>query len=490
MHTRTRILSVQAAAALAAALLVGPPTTAQEPISTLYAIRGGRVFTVTGPVIDSGTVLVRNGVIEAVGADLTVPPDALVIDATGLNVYPGLIDMGNAAPIDTGDEPAAAGARGAFGGGGGRGGGGSGEQFATLEDAERAKRETILQPHFMAAANLRTGSDAQQALASAGITTVLAVPSSGIFKGQSALVNVLVAPDDPQISAIADYRKGLAVVKSPVASHIDMGGRGGGQGYPASLLGTIAFTRQELLNAQWQRDAVAHYERTGRGQRPLVEPPLTALEPVLTGELRAAFDANLAREIDRALAVAAEFGLDPILVGAAEADARTDEIKAADASVIFSLNLPGAGSGRGGRAGGGGFGGRGGGASPSLRQMLAEENAPKIPAALAAAGIPFAFTSGGLSPADFVQSARRIVGDGGLSADQALRALTIDAATLAGAADRTGSLEAGKIANLLVTEGDLLTDGRVRHVFIDGQPVEITAAPATPATGRGRGGGR
>jgi hypothetical protein len=487
MLNRTRILIVQTSAALVAALVLGPIALA-TPQSLTYAVRGGRVFTAAGAPIDNGTVVLRDGVIQDVGPNVTVPAHAIVIDATGLNVYPGLIDMANDAPIDPGDAAPPQAGRGG-GGGGGRGGGGGAQQFDNREDAERAKRAAILQADLMAAQNLRTESDDQNQLASAGITTVLAVPSGGIFKGQSALVNVLVAPDDPQIGAIADYRAGLAVVRSPVASHINMGGRGGGQGYPQSLLGTIAFTRQELLNAQWQRDAEAHYARVGgRGPRPLVEPPLNALKPVLARELPAAFDADSAREIDRALALAAEFNLDPIIVGGQGASARTSELAAAKARVILSLNLPG-GGGRGG--GGGGGGGRGGGGGqPSLSQLKTQRDAPGIPAKLAAAGVPFAFTSGGASPADFIRNAGRVVNEGGLSVDAALRALTLDAAQLAGAADRTGSLEKGKAANVVVTDGDLFAGGRVRHVFIDGYPVEIPP-PAPTATGRGgRGGGR
>ena len=120
----------------------------------------------------------------------------------------------------------------AAGGGGGRGGGAApgAPTFATLEEAERAKRAAIMRPHFLAADNLRPGTPALQPLANAGVTTVLAVPSQGIFKGQSALVNVAIPPDDPQISTLADYRSGLAVVKSPVAMHVNMSGRGGGAG--------------------------------------------------------------------------------------------------------------------------------------------------------------------------------------------------------------------------------------------------------------------
>jgi imidazolonepropionase-like amidohydrolase len=486
MRTRTHILTVQAAAALIAALTLSP-TTSATPAGFAYAVTGGRVHTVSGEPIDNGTVIIRDGVIEAVGAGLAAPADAVVVDVNGMNVYPGLIDMENDAPIEPADDAAAN--QGGGGGRGGRGGGAGAQQFPTREEAERAKRAAILQPNRSAARHLRTESDEQRQLASAGITTVLAIPPDGIFRGQSALVNVLVAPDDPQISEIADYRKGLAVVRSPVASHINMAGRGGGQGYPQSLLGTIAFTRQELANAVWQRDAEAAFAKNGgRGQRPLIEPALDALQPVLARQLPAAFDAGEAREIDRALAMAAEFNLDPIIVGGQGAAKRTAELLGAKARVFLSLNLPGAGGGRGGRGGGGG-GGRGGGGAQSLSALTQAQDAPKVPAALAAAGVPFAFASDGLqNPADFVRNAGRIVSDGGLPMAAALRALTLDAARLAGADGQVGSIEKGKIANLVVAEGDLLSGGRVRHVFIDGRPIDIVA-PA-PATGRGgRGGG-
>jgi imidazolonepropionase-like amidohydrolase len=481
---RTRLLIITATAALSAALLAGPiDATSAAPI---YAIRGARVFTAAGAPLENATVVLRDGVIADVGAGLTAPPDAIVIDGAGLNVYPGLIDMANSAPFggDDNADPQAGGR----GGRGGRGGGEQASQFSTLEEAERAKREAILRPHYMAAANLSASGPALGQLASAGVTTVLAVPSQGIFKGQSALVNVVLAPDDPQISTIADYRRGLAVVKSPVASHINMAGRGGGQGYPQSLLGTIAFTRQGLLDAEWQRDAQAHYQKGGgRGPRPVVDPALDALVPVLSRELPAAFDASEAREIDRALAIASQFKLDPIVVGALGAGERTAELSKAKARVILSLNLPGQGRGGGAGAGGGG-GGRGGGGAQSLRALQEQQNAPKIPAALATAGIPFAFTSGGQTAGDFVRTVGRVIKEGGLAPDIALRALTIEAARIARASDRTGSIEKGKIGNVIVVEGDLFDGGRIRHVFVDGNPVTLEAPPAQGQTGRGRGG--
>jgi hypothetical protein len=470
---------VQGAAVLAATLTF--TLTGGAAQSLTYAIRGAKIVTVSGETIPNGTVLIRDGVIQAVGASVTVPADAVVTDGTGLTVYPGFIDMASSAPLEATAPAAPAGGR-AGGGGGGRGGGGGDEgTFATREEAERAKRAAILRPDYQAAQNLLESSEGLSAMAQAGITSVLAVPSQGIFKGQSALVNTVYPADDPQISTVADYRRGLAVVKAPVAQHVNVGGRGGGTGYPNSLLGTIAFTRQGFMDAQWQRDATAIYEKTGgRGPRPLVEPSLDALKPALAKEMPTAFDASAAREIDRALIMANDFGLDPIIIGGAEAGKRIADLQKAKARVILSVNFQGGG-------GGGGRGGGGGGAA----NLQALADAPKTAAALAQANIPFAFTGGGaLAPSAFLANVTRTVKDGGLPAATALRALTLDAARVAGASDRLGSIEQGKIANIVVMEGEMFeANARVRHVFIDGRPVEI--AGATPAPGRGaRGGGR
>ncbi|MCC7184666.1 MAG: amidohydrolase family protein [Acidobacteria bacterium] len=471
---------VQGAAVLAATLTFTLTSGAASQGLT-YAIRGAKIVTVSGDTIPNGTVLIRDGVIQSVGATVTIPSDAVVTDGTGLTVYPGFIDMSSSAPLEATAPAAAPGGR--AGGGGGRGGGGGDETFTSREEAERAKRAAILRPDYQAEQNLVESSEGLSAMAQAGITSVLAVPSQGIFKGQSALVNTAYPADDPQISTVADYRRGLAVVKAPVAQHVNVGGRGGGTGYPNSLLGTIAFTRQGFMDAQWQRDATAIYQKTGgRGPRPLVEPSLDALKPALAKEMPTAFDASAAREIDRALIMANDFGLDPIIVGGSEAAKRIAELQKAKARVILSVNFQGGG-------GGGGRGGGGGGGQTAM-QALAE--APKTAARLAEANIPFAFTGGGvLQPSAFLANVTRTVKDGGLPPATALRALTLDAARVAGAADRLGSIEQGKIANIVVMEGEMFeANARVRYVFIDGRPVEITgAAPAAPARG-GRGGGR
>jgi imidazolonepropionase-like amidohydrolase len=325
-----------------------------------------------------------------------------------------------------------------------------------------------------------------QRLAAAGITSVLAVPPSGVFRGQSALINVLAPADDPQVSNIGDYRRGLVVLRSPVALHVAFGGGQGG-GYPGSLLGYISFIRQSFYDAQWQRDARAYAEKHKDAPRPVFEPVLDAMVPALERRIPVAFEASEAREIRRALAIAKEFNLDPIVTGADDAAATADDLKAANARVIYTLNFSSGGGGGGGRGGGG----RGGGGEETLSAIRARVNAPKAPAALEKAGVPYAFTSGGLqNVGDFIRNAARVVKEGSLPADATLRALTVNAARLAGAADRLGTIEKGKIANLLVTEGDLFENGRIRHVFIDGRPVDIDV-PVQQQGGRGgRGGGR
>jgi imidazolonepropionase-like amidohydrolase len=166
--------------------------------------------------------------------------------------------------------------------------------------------------------------------------------------------------------------------------------------------------------------------------------------------------------------MAKEFNLDPIISGGTEADQAAADLKAVNASVILSLAPPAEG----------GRGGRGGGGDVPSRVTRMRQNLPKVPAALDKAGVLYAFSSEGLqNPSDFVKNVARAVRDGGLTEDQALRALTVNAAKIAGASDRVGSLAKGQIANVILVEGDLFSDQpHIRRVFVEGRPVDITVA--------------
>jgi len=451
-----------AAAALVLAIVA---SSAQGPAVTPYAIRGAKIVPVSGAEIASGNIVLRNGLIEAVGANAAIPSDAIVIEGAGLTVYPGLIDMGNAAAIDAPTVDT----------GGGRGGPVA-VPGQSRESLERAKRLSILRPDYQAAEHVRIEGPELTRLAAAGITSVLATPGGNIFRGQSALVNVVAPPDDPQIGSVADIRSTMTVVEAPVALHVNF--NPGGGPYPASLMGAISFMRQSFMDAAWQRQALKYYEKNPATARPAWDPALNGLLPAIDRQIPVAFQADEAREIARVLRLAKELNLRPIVTGARRADEMAAELKAANTPVIYSLNyptrprtLPP-------------------GADEPIATLRARANAPKIPGALAKAGVSFAFETGGLAqPRDFVRNAARAVTEG-LPADAALRALTLDAARIAGAADRVGSLEKGKIANVIVTNGDLFNEStRVRHVFVDGRMVNIESADAPAGRGgRGRGG--
>src|SRR5262249_50372992 len=179
----------------------------------VYAIRGARIVTAAGAPLESGTIVIRRGVIDAVGVSVAVPPDAAVIDGAGLIVYPGLIDLGNTRAAD---QPLPT----------------LPQNMRTTAEVERWKRTQILKPQARAADAVKVDDLELTRLASAGLTSVLALPSGDVISGQSALVNVVAPADEPQIGNILEPRPGLPLVKSPVALHGSFPGRPRGPADP------------------------------------------------------------------------------------------------------------------------------------------------------------------------------------------------------------------------------------------------------------------
>jgi imidazolonepropionase-like amidohydrolase len=413
--------------------------SAQQEAPFSYAITGARIVPVSSAPIENGTVVFSGGVITAVGGNIPVPSGAITIAGKGMTVYPGLIDMGSSAGLEA---PTI----------------GRAENPQTTEDIERVKRETLLRPHLRAADYMNPAAAGLARAAEAGITAILATPASDGIRGQSALVVTSIGADQPQIGALADDRRGPLVVRTPVALHVGIAGSpAGGDAYPNSLMGIIAFNRQAFLDAQWYQQA----------KTKAYSPAMEAMQPAIAGRLPVAFRASTARDVSRALDMARMFKLDPIITGAREIESVTADIKSANARVIYSLNFPT----------------RRPSLAPDADEPLSvlrdRANAPKGPATLDKAGILFAFESAGLSEfKDFVKNAQKTVASG-LPKDAAIRALTLNAATLAGAADRLGSLDKGKIANLVVTDGDLFEEKTaIKHVFVNGRPITLPPADA------------
>ena len=387
----TRGLTVAAFAMGPFLLLAG--LQAQAPYT--YAIQGARIVSVSGPVIDNGTVVFRDGVIAAVGANVNVPAGAQVLPGKGLTVYPGLIDMGDDVGLDMPAVPRA-------------------ENPRTTEDVERVKDDYLLRAQFRAADHVNPSAAVLARAAAAGITSVLATPSGDAIRGQSALINTVLPPDEPQIGAVADDRKGAMVVRTPVALHVTFSERpAGGNAYPNSLMGVIAFVRQSFLDAQHYALVQKRLKRPRRQRcrRRLGASYEPAFEAHAAGAGRTACPsrsaAQSAREILRALDMAKSFKLNPIITDGREADQVAADLKAANARVIVSLNFPTRPQTLAPDA------------DEPLRTLRTRANAPKVPAALHKAGVVFGFESAGLSdPKDFIKNAAKTV-QNGLSREEA-----------------------------------------------------------------------
>jgi imidazolonepropionase-like amidohydrolase len=407
-----------------------------------YAITNARIVTVSGPTIEKGTVVVRNGLIDSVGATVAAPADARVFDGTGLTVYPGFIDALTNLGLPGPTTPAP----------------GAGGTQAQAAQSTPSNYPIGLRPEDAAFDSLKAGEAQFETNRNAGFTTVVSVGRNGIFNGQSAVID------------LAGDTVSSMIVKSPFAEHVSFTTLAGGQ-YPASLLGTFSALRQMLLDARRLQEIQKLYAANPRGiKRPDADKSLEALIPVLNGQVPIVLNANREIEIVRALDLAKEFNLKAIIVGGQEAWKVTDRLKAQNVPVLLSMDFPK----------------RTTASSPeadpeAIETLRLRAETPKGPGKLAQAGVKFGFESGTLkSLNDFFTNAGKAV-ENGLPRDAAIRAMTLSTAEILGVDNRLGSIDPGKIANLAVVKGDIFGKDRfVPEVFVDGKLFE-QKEPAKPA---------
>jgi hypothetical protein len=411
-------------------LALGGAALGETP--TAIAVRGARVVTVTGATLESGSVLMRNGLIEAVGENITLPPEAWVIDGKGLTVYPGLIDALSVLPAP---PPAARPAT-----------------PAAPPAPIRGPQDRPQTNSWIRAADLLSPADRRlQELRNAGFTTAVVFPGAGIFAGQGAAVNLA-------------GEKGRMIVASPAGQYCALTFRGGG--FPNSLMGVMAYIRQVYIDAAYYRDQQQAYERHQPGvPRPDYD---RALEGVLESPL-VLLPAQDDVDLERMLRFAPDLKAKTVLYGGAAGYRMPDALAASGIPLLVSLKWP-----EQPRE-----------ADPdapvTLRTLELQDQAPSTPAALAKAGARFAFYTDGAAPRDLSAAVRRAL-DAGLTEAQLIKAFTLDAASIYGLSDRLGSIEKGKIANLVVTEGPLFGEKtKVKFLFIDG--VKTEPVPEAPRTG-------
>ncbi len=437
---------------------------------SVYAITDARIYPVSGPMIARGSIVIRNGLIEAVGGNVSIPPEATVVDGNGLTVFPGLIDAFS--DIGTAEQAQPAGAGGG-GGRGGRGGRGGPQQAPPQDVIESIFQEARgLSPDRLLATMVSPDGKNVEAARNAGITSALVVSRDGILTGQSVLINT--GEDN-------------IVVKTPVGMHVNIQRSGGG--YPSTLMGVFAVIRQAAADGAWYSQAWERFNLSPRGmERPAFDPTLAALVPVVAQQLPAVIHANWTNEVKRAIALADELNLMPIIAGGMEASNVADLLREKDIPVLLSVNYDNMKPKPG-------FGGSGGDIEYDAEDLDRFQTNASL---LAAAGVRFALQSGfGDQPGDFISNIRLTI-EKGLSLEQALRATTLTAAEILGVGDALGSLEAGKIANLVLATGDpFASDTELRSVWVDGRAYDMpeTSAAASRSedgteTGPRRGGRR
>ena len=411
---------------------IGEPTTQQGviPPRGTFAIRNARIVTVSGADIENGTVVIRDGKIEAVGTNVSVPAGARTIDGSGLSVYPGMIDAGTNMGLV--EVP--------------QGANGTVDTSEVGELNPNAKAIIAVNPYSAHIAVTRVE----------GITNTLTAPTGGLISGQAALINLLgTAPKEmavvPQVALVINYPR--------VAG--GFGGFGGFQQQPANLSDTLAANERQVEQIRKMlRDAEAYgraqdaYAKDKSLPRPDRNVVLEPLVPYVRGEQPVIFRADRETEIRGAIKFAEEMKLKPIILGGNDAWKVANLLKEKNVPVILTgvLSLP-------------------------QREDDAYDALYENPAKLQAAGVRFCISTGdaGAEVRNLAQYAGMAAAFG-LSKTDAVKAVTLFPAQIMNVADRLGSIEAGKMANLVVTDGDLLEiRSRIRYLFIDGRPVVLTS---------------
>jgi imidazolonepropionase-like amidohydrolase len=404
------------ALALAATLAGAAEAAAQQPASQggTFLIRGGTVVARPGQVMQGASVLIRDGRIAAVGADVAAPAGATVVDATGRWVYPGMID--SSTPLGLYEI---------------------GSIVGTIDNRELGD----FNPHLRAVASVNPHSELIPVTRVNGVTTAITQPTGGLVSGQAALIRL----DGWTWEEMAIRPAAALVVQYPRAPRGFFG--------PATPEQERAAQERVEQQIRELRDFFRQsrdHARMRAGGAPAGALPLESMRAVFAGELPVLVLADSREQIEGALALADTFGVRVIIGGGEEAYRVRDELARRNVPVILG----------------------------SMRSNPAFD-APydalwAQPAVLQRAGVRFAFSTGEAANSRHLPYHAAKAVAFGLSPDEAWRALTLAPAEIWGVADRIGSIEVGKSADLFIATGDPLdVRTRVEQVWIAGKRIPL-----------------
>ena len=426
-----------------------------------FAIQGAEIVTAPGRRIANGTVVIEDGLITAVGRNVTIPGDAEIIEGDGLSVYAGFIDglshAGIPAPKGTptgsaiGPQPAG----------------------QRVNRANPDPKTAGIQPDRSAHELIDTKEKSIENLRKAGFTVAHVVPHGNMLPGKGALI--LLAGDDSNDMVI---RRDVSMFAQ---------NKGARRVYPSTPMGVMAKMRQLYKEASRRKALEDRFEANAAGaQRPDYDPVHYALFPVIEGDTPLFIHTTNALEIYRALRLQTELGFPLVLSGLTEGFEYIDLLLDANLPLFATLKLP----------------------KPPEQAKDSTEAEPDItsydpsmhvtdhtattlerknlqirreifykeyvstPASFYAAGLNFGFSSKDVKPEEIHKNLKKMI-EHGLPEDVALAALTTNAADALGLSRSMGTIEQGKMANLVVTEGPLFEeDSHVKYVFVDGQKFE------------------
>lgn len=436
-----------------------PPGFRPKPVG-VHALVGGKVVVKPGEILDEATVIIRDGHIEAVGKNLSVPADARVWDSKGLTIYAGFIEpylplgQTNQAISTSDTEPVNAAS---FTSGGVNFFGAPGQRTDAGQRGAGYEVSKVT-PETRAARGYSPDKKTIESLRELGFTTAVIAPTRGIVRGSSALV------------ALAEADPNEVIVKPDVFQHIAFETHEEDEkAYPGSLMGAIAVVRQSFLDAQHYALDLANWQKKPQGrQRPDFDPSLEALQPAAEGKQRVMFEPGSALMVDRAARVARELKLDFAIVSCGQEWRRPDLAKETGATFIVPVNFPNLPK----------LPNEDDWEQVTLDQLRAWDWAAENPALLRQQKLDIALTTYSLADKKAFRKNVKAAVERGLSETDALAALTTIPAKLCGVEKQLGTIEPGKIANLTIVDGGGYFDpeSRVREVWVDGKNYHVQPA--------------
>ena len=403
-----------------------PINGVKDKRANAIALINATIVTANNQVIENGTLVIREDKIESVGQNVNVPAGYVKIDLKGKYVYPSFIDVytnyGLPAPEQSG--------RRSFSGP---------EQIASDTKGAYNANEAI-KSAYNAAEEFSIDQKTAESLRKAGFGTVLSFKKDGVARGTSTLVT------------LAGDNDNTVMLHAGAAAHYSLNKGSSSQQYPISAMGHIALLRQTYMDAKWYQDL---------SPRPFTDQSLEAW--LASQHLPQIFEATGWMTLLRADKVGDEFGIQYIIKGGGDEYQRVSEVKNTGAKLILPLKYPDAFEVEDPLDA----------MSVSLADMKHWELAPANPGILEKNGVVFAITAADAKPGDFLANLRKAVMYG-LSKQQALRALTQIPASMLGVYSRVGSLDNNKLANLLVTSGDIFeADTEIYQNWVQGKLYEI-----------------